>query len=275
MSFITDIVKFGLGQFGIEATGDTPSAIASSAIKSFITNKVNSSIKKSNPPSGNTSTPATAGSSTKTEKTVEQIEREVKAELSADTSASIPVVYGEAYVKPLLVDAQITNNNCTMWYAVALCEVTGDDLNGDASTISFEEIYWDNKKLTFDYDGVTVAAAWEGIGPNATNDLALSGNVKIYCYNNGSTNPTNVRPQGLAVQHGDAHTVMPNWTVNHSMSNLAFALIRVDYDADNQVKGINSLEFKMRNTLKSPGDVLNDYMTNTVYGAGIPTEEIA
>lgn len=256
MSFITDIVKFGLGQFGIEATGDTPSAIAKSAITSFLTQKVNNAIKKSNTPSSGATTSNI-------------IERNVSLEIKADTTANIPVVYGEGFVTPLLVDAQQTNNNCTMWYAVALCEVTGNDLNGNASNITFEEIYWDNKKLTFGFDGVTVVGAWEGVGANAKNDTSLSNNVKIYCYNNGSNNPTNVRPQGLAVQHPSADKVMPLWTANHSMSNLVFALIRVDYDAENNVRNIGNLKFKLRNSMKLPGDVINDYLTNTVYGAGI------
>ena len=282
MSFILDIVKYGLGQFGIEAKGNSPKAIAASAITSFLSQKVNSAIKKTNPtPSfGGVSSPATAASPTAgspQQATVERIEREVKLEIKADTTANIPVVYGEGWVEPLLVDARITNDNCTMWYCVALSEVTGPDVAGAASNITIEEIYWNNKKLTFLYDGVTVAAAWEGRGGNsfsATADTTLSNNVKIYCYNNGSASPTNVRPQGLAVEHGDARTIMPGWTANHAMTNLVFALIRVDYDADKEVSGLGSLRFKLRNSLKRPGDVLYDYMSNTVYGAGIPQEEL-
>lgn len=282
MSFILDIVKFGLGQFGIEARGDTPSAVASSAITSFLTQKVNSAIKKANPSpqQGGAVSPATAAATnagSPQQETVNRIEREVKLELKADTEAHIPVVYGEAWVQPLLVDARITNNNCTMWYAVALSEVTGPDLNGNASVITFEEIYWNNKKLTFLYDGNTVAAAWEGKGGrsfSATADTTLTNNVKIYCYNNGSASPANIRTQGLAVTHGDARSIMPGWTTNHAMTNLVFAIIRVDYDADKEVTGIGSLRFKLRNSLKRPGDVLNDYMSNTVYGAGIPAEEL-
>jgi hypothetical protein len=262
VSFITDIVKYGLGQFGIEATGDTPSAIASSAITSFLNQRVNSAIKKSNP--------AVTGSPT-----TETVERNVTVELKADTNASIPVVYGEGFVEPKLVDAQITNNNCTMWYAVALSEVTGSDISGTPSQITFEEIYWNGKKLTFSYDGVTVAAAWEGIGASAKSDTSLSGNVKIYCYNNGSESPCNVRPQGLEVLHGNAYEVMPLWTSNHQMSNLVFAIIRVDYDAENEVTSIGNLKFKLRNSLKKPGDVIYDFMNNTVYGAGIPQDTVS
>ena len=277
MSLIQDIVKFGLGQFGIVATGDTPSAIASSAISSFLTQKINKSIKKSNAPSQSSYTsasPSTAASTDPQEQTIETIERQVKVEMKADTNASIPVVYGEAWVKPLLVDAALSANGCSMYYAVALCETTGVDLNGDPSVITIEEILWNNKKLTFYSDGNIVAAAWEGIGASAKDDLSVSGNVRIYCYNNGSESPCNVRPQGLAVNHGAAYTEMRNWDATKQMTNLVCAIIRVDYDAEQEVKGIENLDFKVRNTMKKPGDVLFDYMTNTVYGGGIPTAEI-
>lgn len=277
MSLIQDIVKFGLGQFGIQATGDTPSAIAKSAITSFLTQKVNKAIKKSNAPAPQAqiqSSPATAASTVAQEQTIETIERQVKVEMKADTNASIPVVYGEAWVKPLLVDAALSADGCSMYYAVALCEATGPDLNGDPSVITIEEILWNNKKLTFFTDGNTVAAAWEGIGAYAKDDLSVSGNVRIYCYNNGSESPCNVRPQGLAVNHGPAYNYMRNWDTTKQMTGLVCAIIRVDYDAEQEVKGIGNLEFKVRNTLKKPGDVLNDYMTNTVYGGGIPTAEI-
>ena len=277
MSFIQDIVKFGLGQFGIKATGDTPSAIAKSAITSFLTQKINKSIKKANAPTPQIqikSAPATAASTVAQEQTIETIERQVKVEMKADTNASIPVVYGEAWVKPLLVDAALSADGCSMYYAVALCEATGPDLNGDPSVITIEEILWNNKKLTFFTDGNIVAAAWEGIGAYAKDDLSVSGNVRIYCYNNGSESPCNVRPQGLAVNHGPAYQYMRNWDSTKQMTGLVCAIIRVDYDAEQDVKGIANLEFKVRNSLKKPGDVLNDYMTNTVYGGGIPTEEI-
>jgi hypothetical protein len=276
MSLIQDIVKFGLGQFGIQATGDTPKAIATSALTSFLTQKVNKAIKKTNLPSANQAsvTTSSAVATNTTQKTIETIERKVKVEIAADTDAGIPVVYGEGYVQPLLVDAVLTNSQCTMWYAVALCEATGVDLAGAASLITFEEIYWEGKKITFYSDGNRVAASWEGKGASAKQDLTLTGNVEIYCYNNGSSSPCNVRPQGLAVNHGNAYNIMPGWGVNHQMSGLAFALIKVNYDAEKEVKGLGSLRFKMRNSMSKPGDVLNDYMTSTVYGAGISAGEI-
>lgn len=272
MSFITDIITYGLGQFGINAKGNTPSTIVTSALSEFVNQKITTAIKKTNAPIASFAN--TVGASLLEKNKIERVEKEVKIELKADTEASIPVAYGEAFLKPLLVDAQITNDNCTMWYAVAICETTGNLINGTASTISIEEIYWNGKKITVFQDGVTVAASWEGVGFTAKQDLSLSNKVKIYCYNAGSEAPTNIRPQGHAVQHGNAYDIMPGWTTSHQMSNLVFALIRVDYDGPNEVQGIGDLVFKVKNSITKPGDVLKDYMTNTVYGAAIPEGDI-
>ena len=274
MSFIDDIITFGLGAFGINEKGSNASAIASSALTSLVTNRVNNSIKKINP--DETLDPFTVGVELPTEKQIETIERDVKLEIRANANASIPVVYGDAYVDPLLVDARLTDDYCTMWYCVALTETTGTVFStGDPSVITFEEIWWDNKKLTFDTDGVTVLGAWDGVGAAATLDPTLTGSVQIYCYNAGSTAPVTVRPQGLGVSHGNAYDIMPGWTTNHTMSNLVFALIRVDYASEKEIDGLGSIKFKLRNTLSSPGDVLYDYMTNSVYGAGLSAGEIA
>lgn len=274
MSFINDIIEFGLGAFGIREKGSNASAIVSSALTSLVTNRVNNSVKKINPDQPRD--PYTVGVVLPTEKQIETIERDVKLEIRADANASIPVVYGDAWVTPLLVDARLTDDYCTMWYCVALSEVTGTVYStGVASEITFEEIWWDNKKLTFDTDGVSVLGAWDGVGAAATLDSTLTGQVKIYCYNGGSTAPASVRPQGLGVSHGNAYDIMPGWTAAHQMNNLVFALIRVDYASEKEIDGLGSIQFKLRNSISSPGDVLYDYLTNTIYGAGLSTGEIA
>jgi hypothetical protein len=58
------------------------------------------------------------------------------------------------------------------------------------------------------------------------------------------------------------------------MSNLIFALIRIDFDPERDVTKLGKLQFKVKNTLSNPADVINDYMTNGLYGGGIPNEEI-
>jgi hypothetical protein len=58
------------------------------------------------------------------------------------------------------------------------------------------------------------------------------------------------------------------------MSSLVFALVRVEYNKERNVTSLGDIQFKLTNTLSQPGDVVNDYMKNTRYGAGIPDTEI-
>lgn len=263
-NFITDIIKLGAGVDGVEVNPNQGAAIATSSLANYVKDRTTNIVKKQN-----------------TSDIEEPVEIEVEIGLKADTEAHIPVVYGEAWVTPILVDAKLVNNNGTMWYALALCEKTGALLDGTDSEITFREVYWNNQKLTFWYDGVTVASAWSFNNGRWVQDTTPAFNMKIYPYNNGSNSPTNFLPQGEAIQHGPAWDLMPGWIPDagltgsgHAMSNLVFVLVRVDYNASAGMEEIGDLKFKLRNSMKNPGDVFNDYLNNPVYGAGVAVGEI-
>jgi hypothetical protein len=67
---------------------------------------------------------------------------------------------------------------------------------------------------------------------------------------------------------------MLDWTANHTMNNLVFVIVRIEYNKDKGITGLGNLLFKVNNTITLPGDCLYDYMTNTRYGAGISPAEI-
>jgi hypothetical protein len=194
----------------------------------------------------------------------------VREQVDPDTNNSIPIVYGEAYLGGKVVDAVLTNGNQTMWYCLTICEQTGPLLSGAASVLSFESVYWNQSEIVFQGDGITAASLRDEEGNSSTD---INGLVKFYFYSGSSATPAALR--GYAQGTTDsAYNVFPNWTVNHSMENLVFVLIRVDYSKTKNITGLGNLEFKIKNTLTQPGDVLNDYMTNSRYGAGIAAEEI-
>jgi hypothetical protein len=67
---------------------------------------------------------------------------------------------------------------------------------------------------------------------------------------------------------------MPNWTANHDMTNLVFAIVKITYNKEKNVTGLGDMKFVLENSMSEPGDCLYDYMTNTRYGAGIASTEI-
>jgi hypothetical protein len=58
------------------------------------------------------------------------------------------------------------------------------------------------------------------------------------------------------------------------MSDLVFCIIKLTYNKEKDITGLGNIEFKMTNSMTLPGDVMQDYMTNTRYGAGISNTEI-
>ena len=167
-------------------------------------------------------------------------------------------MYGDAFVSGVITDAELTNDNKTMWYCVTLCEKTGNLINGQPSVITFKEVYWNGLRLTFQSDGVTVGTAYGEDGEAVT---SLDGLVKFYPFNGNSDSPTNFVNQGSG-NNTSAYNLFPNWTGSHDMSDLIFCLVRVDYNKEKGTAGIGNLRFKLSNTMRQPGDVLYDYMTN-------------
>lgn len=257
MSWIDDVVSFGSNAVKMVASSDLGSSLAKTAVLGLLLNQMNKSVNKEN------SLPDTANST--------QPDRFVREQMSPDSNHSIPVVYGSAFIKGIITDAYMASDNQTMWYCITIAEKTGTLLSTNQdSVISFNEIWWNNQKLSFNSDGYTVSSATDSDG-NVNSGIA--GLLEVYCFNNGSHSP--IAPVGYT--NGNlmyASSLMPNWSPNHSMSDLVFCIVKVTYNKEKNVTSLGEFEFKLSNTMTFPGDVLYDYMTNTRYGASITDGEI-
>ena len=251
MSWIDDVVSFGSSALGYLGGNTLGSQLARTALTGLALNQVYRSVNKSN----------------------EQKEKGTRIQVDPDPDFHIPVVYGDAVLSGAVTDAQLTNNNGTMFYCITLCEKTGlTNLGtGTASQFSFKDIYLDDNRLLFASDGVTVS----GYVDKANNICSdkLADKIKIYCFDGNSTTPKSMTNYPLS-QIQNAYDIMPNWTVNHAMSDLVFVIVRLDYDSEKSVTGLGNMRFRISNSMTQPGDCLYDYMTNTRYGAGIDPTEI-
>jgi hypothetical protein len=253
MSFLDSVVSFGKTALGFVGGDTLGGSLARTALLGFATKKLNDMVVKENE----------AGQAAKRDMgTREQVD--------PDTEHAIPVVYGEAYLSGMVTDAVLTSDNKTMWYCITLSEKTGSLMNGTPSVISFKELYWNGNRVEFGADGVTVSGMVSEDKVVANN---YNGKVRVYPFNNGSTGATKFVGLGTG-NSSPAYSIFPNWTSAHTMDELVFCLVRVDYDGAAGVTGLGDLKFRLSNTMKQPGDVLYDYMTNTRYGAGIPAQEM-
>ena len=179
----------------------------------------------------------------------------------------LPVIYGSAYVGGIITDLSISSDNQDIYWVFALSEVTNTETDGTPDTFTFGDVYWGGKKCIFNGSSVT-GLLDESTG--ITQDI--SGNMEIYLYNNGSYSPVNSSLNAIQVMQNP--NLVYQWDGSKLMSNSAFAIIHVKYNADLNLTGLNQTRFQLTNSRHAPGDCLLDYLTSTRYGAAIPLDNI-
>lgn len=185
-------------------------------------------------------------------------------------SNKLPIVYGSAYVGGTITDLTISNDNQTMYYCLSLAEVTNTQTDsGDVFT--FGNVYWGGKLCVFDGTDQTrvVSLLDESTGESQTN---VDGNLFIYLYRNGSYQPTNSTTDAVTVMSAPDLTYY--WDNSKLMSNCAFAIVKLVYNSDAGLTGIQQTRFQINNPRTAPGDCFSDFLQSTRYGASIPSSQI-
>jgi hypothetical protein len=248
MSFLSGLVNFGKNLF---FGNSIASNLAKTAALGYLLNRVSNSVNVDNQ--------------------TQAQDRGSRITVQPNTDYSIPVVYGDAFLEGTVTDARITSDNRTMWYCLTLCEKTGTLLStGSASLIEFIEVYWDDNKVQFQSDGITVDKT---VGENGDVVEDFRGLIQFYPFSGNSESPVNFKYYSNG-NSSNAYNIFPEWDNTKDMTDLIFCLVKVTYSSVNNLSQLGKVEFKLSNNLKKPGDVLYDYMTNTRYGAGIPATEI-
>jgi len=187
----------------------------------------------------------------------------VSIQLPPATDNKLPVLYGQAFTSGPIFDAAISNQNKTMTYCIALSEET------TTGTFSCSEVFMNDVKLVFTGNTVT-----SHVDPNQSSDTTYAGNVRLNIYQGGSSGSDVIFPTSGTGSSTAATSIVPHWSVNHTANAMVFAVLQIDYSAENGLTGLPQMTFKMNNTLNNPGDVLYDYLTNSRYGAGLTTSQI-
>lgn len=239
------------------------SNIGSAIVRILVAYGVSRLINKA---TGNTNTPSA-------------VDQGIRLQVAPDTTNPIPIVYGSAYLGGKITDAQLVDSNKTMWYCLTLSEVpTTTTLrlsDGATITTTVDEIYWNNQRVYFKADGITIdyLVNQDGVVDTSPRDL-----VKIYLYN-GAANA--IRPSdllnylpSLPTLHGDARTLMPGWVSDERMVGLTFALVKISYNRDKGITGLPDLQFKVSNNLFKPGDAIYAFLRNKISGAGLAISQI-
>ena len=246
-----DIIDIGSSIFSGDGIGST---LAKTALAGYALSQVTNSVTAQDSKTVTDTTNAAA------------VDKGVRQQIDASTDNKVPVVYGSAFLGGKVFDAWMSPDNTTMWFAIAICEQTGwRRTNTSPSVIGFEAVYWNNSRVVFGASNRVVAFYDDATG-NTTNDPADL--VEIYLFN-GNGLPSGAALSSRTYPAGSAHTIMPSWGSQYTADNLCFALVKVIYSKDKNITGLGDLKFHVVNTMDDPGDCLFDYLTNTLYGAGV------
>lgn len=195
-------------------------------------------------------------------------DKTVRVQVDPDTNTKIPVLYGRGVCSGKIVDVELQNNNI-LWIAMTLCLTTGNKINGDPSSYTVKNVYMNDMRLEFNSTGVTVNNAVDTEGNNISD---FNDKVGVLMFN---TSALQLEVTGFPLPVGlDARNIFPNWTPNHRMSGQLFAVVGLTYDDDIGLDTIPDFKFDIENDMSLPGDCLYDFLTNTVYGCGLNSDNI-
>lgn len=194
-----------------------------------------------------------------------------RQQIAPASSNKLPVLYGSAYMGGTIIDLSITSNNQTMYYVLAICEVTNTENSAFGDTFTFGNIYYGGKRCVFDGSDATkvIKLIDESTGAE---DVTINGKLFIYTYRNGSYNPTNTSLNAIQVM-SDANLVY-KWDSSKLMSNCVFAIVKLNYNSEAGVTSLQQTKFQVTNNRTAVGDCFIDYLKSSRYGAAIPASQI-
>jgi hypothetical protein len=183
----------------------------------------------------------------------------------------LPVIYGTAWTGGSVIDMSITSDNQTMYYVIALSEVTNSENGGGGDIFTFGDIYWAGKKVVFDGTDLTKVVSLLDTSTSLS-DTTVNGKMFFYLYRNGSNTPTNTSLTATQVMTDPS--LAYQWDATKNMSNCAFAIVKLIYNQNANITGFQQLRFQLTNSRKVPGDCIYDYLQSSRYGAAVPIASI-
>lgn len=205
-------------------------------------------------------------SDTETQAQEQAVNPGVRLQFDPNTETKLPVLYGRATMGGAVTDVELVNNNTELQVCLALAMITGNKIDGTPRTYEFFNVFMDNQRLNFRADGQVIESATDTEGNINT---AYDGKLGVYFYASSSEHvlPNGSEDTGILV---DARNVFEGWTTNHFMTGILFAIVRIAWDPDLGFDRFPDFQFDIANSMTLPGDCLFDYLTNDVYGCGIP-----
>jgi hypothetical protein len=191
-----------------------------------------------------------------------------RIQFAPGTSNKIPVIYGSVWQRGIITDARLSNENRTMTYVLVLSEKT------QTGTFSIGDIYWNDQKLIFNTGAGSEHIVASSIDGANNTDTQLADLVRVRVYSGSVAAADQIFPPQSSGNTELARTTLGESDSNYQLNGLVFAVVQIDYNSEKGTTGLPQLVFQVNNTLKNPGDVWQDYMTSSRYGANYGVDQI-
>lgn len=204
----------------------------------------------------------------------QNVDNGVRQQVPPSTTNSIPIVYGDAYLGGVFVDAVLSTDQKTMYYVMAISQISP---NGQFS-FDTTDMYWQDQTIVF--DGTDLTKVVKLIDGADNEQTKISGNLYINLYTSseaGVITSLNGAAAPSTVMGGSDIAVAQRWASSgRQMNGLAFAIVKMIYNRDAGTTQMQPITFKTSHYLNGtgvakPGDVWYDYITNTRYGCSMAT----
>jgi Putative phage tail protein len=204
----------------------------------------------------------------------------IRQQVPPDPTAGIPLVYGDAYTGGRFCDAVLTTDQKSMYYVMVISCISP---NGQFS-FDTSNFYYQDQIITFDTTDQTKVVSLTDQAGNV--DTSISGHLYISLYTSsqtGTITPINTSNQPSAVMStANGIPSGQQWASSgRQMNGTAFAIVQLVYNANSLgTTALQPVTFHVSHYLNGagcakPGDVWYDYMTNTVYGAAVPSQFVS
>jgi hypothetical protein len=192
--------------------------------------------------------------------------------LQPATNNKLPVFYGTAWMKCIVTDAKISTDMKTMWYVLAITEAPTSIPGPAFGQINFGTMKWG--EYTLNFNGADATQVDSMTNTNGETDPKVKGKMFVYKYRNGSSSGVNTTQTAIQVLSDASIAAGDRWTSTDTMSNTAFIVVKVIYDQEVGLTGIESITSQMTNTISDPGSVFYDYLTNIRYGCNVDPAQV-
>jgi len=194
-------------------------------------------------------------------------------QMTADTNASLPILYGQCQVRGAVVGSELDGaGNSILRTALVVAETTGEyPTVGD---YKLNKVFWNDAELTVMGNGAVRGATLS----DGTATTKYDDKISIFMYQGDFYTPfSNI--MGNSVDYSSAiKPGIPKWNTNSADyfgRGAIWAFVDQTYDADAGIQGLGTFTFDITNLeYSNPANVVYDYLTTGRYGHGYPTSSV-